>query len=109
MLRQSIKTKEELQNVAVELKNDLMQTLKMYENYDVSIEEGEADARVRVSSNGSWRGISGCVLRDIIEVIDMYGMQYRKVRFCICSEPFMEGNYVKSYPVVEVTIEMENC
>ena len=37
MLKQGIKTKEELQNVAVELKNDLMQTLKMYENYDVSI------------------------------------------------------------------------
>ena len=107
MLRQSIKTKEELQNVAVELKNDLIQMIDVYESYNVSIEEDETDVKVKVTSTASWRGISGCVLRDIIAVIDMYGMQYRNVRFSICSEPFMEGNYVKSYPVVEVTIEME--
>jgi hypothetical protein len=108
MLKQGIKTKEELQNVAVELKNDLMQMLNIYESYDVNIEDGETDVKVKVTSTASWRGITGCVLRDIIAVIDIYGMQYRNVRFCICSEPFMEGNYVKSYPVVEVTIEMEN-
>lgn len=108
MLNQGIKTKKELQNVAVELKNDLVQMIDVYENYKVNIEDGEDNVKVKVTSTASWRGITGCVLRDIIAVIDIYGMQYRNVRFSICSEPFMEGNYVKSYPVVEVTIEMEN-
>jgi hypothetical protein len=105
MLNQVLRTKEEVMNVAVELKQDLMSVL--YGSYIVELEDYENECRIILSDkNSGWTAISQGMMKSAMEVIRIYDKVYRRsFEWYVNAKVILDGDRVKAYPIVEMTVK----
>lgn len=105
MLNQVLRTKEEVMNVAVELKQDLMSVL--YGSYIVEFEDYENECRLILSDKDSgWKAISQSAMTSAMEIIRFYDKVYdRSFEWYVNAKVILDGDRVKAYPTVEMTVK----
>jgi len=105
MLNQVLRTKEEVMDVAVELKQDLMSVL--YGSYIVELEERDEDVNLILSDkNSGWTAISQGAMTSAMEVIRFYDKVYgRSFSWYVNAKVILDGDRVKAYPIVEMTVK----
>ena len=105
MLNQILRTKEEVMNVAVDLKQDLMSVL--YGSYIVELEERDEEVNIILSDKDSgWKAISQSAMTSAMEVIRFYDKVYdRSFSWYVNAKVILDRNSVKAYPIVEMTVK----
>ena len=105
MLNQVLRTKEEVMNVAVELKQDLMSVL--YGTYIVDLEDYENECRIILSDkDNGWKVISQTAMTSAMEIIRFYDKVYdRSFEWYVNAKVIVDGDRVKAYPIVEMTVK----
>lgn len=106
MLNQVLKTKEEVMNVAVELKQDLMSVL--YGSYIVEIEERDEQCNVVLSDkDNQCKIITMYPMNRILNVIKMYEQIYEKsIDWHIDAKCYLENDRIRAYPIIEFCIKV---